>query len=146
MRIEERIHEAHARLETVWRVWSDPDVWSALDPEITSLTLDGLLVAGTTGVVVTRSGRHDFLIAVVEPGWSFTVETHPARFTRLRVRCAIERTTQTTSRLIMRLTIDGAGERFFREERQHAIANRFPGILERVSAAAERTEGEKASI
>jgi hypothetical protein len=146
MRMEERTREARARLETVWRVWSDPAGWSALDPEVTSVTLDGLLVTGTTGVVVTRSGRHDIAIAVVEPGWSFTVETHPARFTRLRVRCAIERTTPATSRLIMRLTIDGAGERFFKEERQQAIVNRFPGILERVSAAAEQAEGEKASV
>jgi hypothetical protein len=144
MRTEERTQETQARLETVWRVWSDPSGWNALDPEIVSVTLDGLLVAGTTGTIVTRAGSHAIVLAQVEPGWSFTIETHPARFTRLRVRCAIERTTPTTSRLILRLSVDGAGERFFKEERQHAIAARFPGILERLSAMAERTEGEKA--
>jgi hypothetical protein len=146
MRIEERTRETHARLETVWRVWSDPSGWIALDPEVVSVTLDGLLVAGTTGTIVTKAGSHDILVANVEPGWSFTIETHPARFTRLRVRCAIERTTPTTSRLILRLTVDGAGERFFKEERLQAIAARFPDILERLSAVVERVEGEKAGV
>jgi len=82
--------ETTATPERVWALWSDPATWPSWNPDVESMTLNGPFQPGTTGVMKTRAGRtHQMLLAAVEPGHSFHLETSVIPGTRFTFICRV---------------------------------------------------------
>ena len=100
--------ETAASPEQVWRVWSDMSTWGEWNPNVSSMDWQGGFVAGSTGVMNTKTGRHHRMRLVdVQPGRSFALETGVVPGTRFRFNCRVEQVGGKT-RLSQTVEVGGA--------------------------------------
>ena len=77
--------------QTVWRVWSDPDNWSAWNSGIRSAKLDGPLANGVNGEMTTSRGSvHEVTFHRVVQGRCFSLSMAGPPFTTITFSCDIE--------------------------------------------------------
>jgi uncharacterized protein YndB with AHSA1/START domain len=83
--------ETTASPEQVWRVWSDMSTWGEWNPNVSTMEWEGGFVAGSRGIMNTKSGQHHNMQLVdVEPPHSFALATSVVPGTRFRFNCRIE--------------------------------------------------------
>jgi hypothetical protein len=83
--------ETTASPEEVWRVWSDMSTWGKWNPNVSTMQWNGGFVAGSTGVMNTKSGQHHSMQLVdVQPGRGFALLTAVVPGTKFRFNCRIE--------------------------------------------------------
>ena len=134
--------DVNAPSEAVWRIWSEPATWGQWNPDVQSVTLDGPFAAGTTEVMVNKTGRrHDIRIASVTPGRSFRLEARPIPLTRFDFTCEVEPAGEGRSRISQRVSFGGPGA-ILGPMMGKQVSASFPGILR---ALAERAEATQAS-
>jgi uncharacterized protein YndB with AHSA1/START domain len=85
-----RWREISAPPERVWDIWSDPTKWNQWNPSVKNMDLDAPFAAGTTGRMVTPSGRtHNVTFHNIQPGKSYELETKVIPGTRFTFHCEI---------------------------------------------------------
>jgi len=83
--------ETTASPDKVWRVWSDMSTWGGWNPNVATMDWNGGFVAGSTGVMNTKSGQHHKMQLVdVQPGRGFALLTAVVPGTKFRFNCRIE--------------------------------------------------------
>ena len=76
--------------ETVWRLWSNPNNWSAWNSGIRSAKVDGPLAEGTKGEMTTNHGSvHEVTFHDVVRGRSFSLSMSGPPLTRITFSCEI---------------------------------------------------------
>jgi uncharacterized protein YndB with AHSA1/START domain len=81
----------------VWQIWSDVITWPDWNPDMKESRLDGPLKAGTTGVIITRSGgKHDVVVTNFEEGRTFELESTVMPATKMAIRATVTPTANGT--------------------------------------------------
>jgi hypothetical protein len=130
--------ETQASPEKVWRIWSDTSTWPAWNPDVEAVSLDGPFATGTTGTMRTKSGgQHRIVIADVEPGRSFVLQSDGVPATRLLFRCEVA-AAGAGSRISQSVALKGPLSFLFGPMIGPRIAGSFRPLLSGLAAAAER--------
>jgi hypothetical protein len=121
---------------TVWDIWSDTGTWAKWNPDVISARLDGPLLPGTTGTLVTKAARHNIIISTVMPGRMFALEARLLPGVMLRFTCAIE-PSGDGSQIGQSVDVCGLASRLFGRRMAVLIARTFPPILTALRSEAE---------
>lgn len=132
-----RTLETKASPERVWRIWSDVSTWSAWNPDVLSIAIDGPFATGTTGNMTTRAGgTHAITLQAVEPGRSFRLETPAVPGARFAFRCEVL-PASAGSTISQSITMHGPLAPLFSALMGRRIAESFVLILSGLKSAAE---------
>ena len=124
--------------EKVWRIWSDTSTWPAWNPDVEEVNLDGPFATGVAGTMRTRSGgQHRIVIADVEAGRSFLLESDGVPATRLLFKCEVV-PSGAGSRISQSVTLKGPLAFALGPMLGGRIAQSFRPLLGGLAAAAER--------
>jgi hypothetical protein len=83
--------ESAASPERVWSIWSDMSTWGDWNPNVSTMDWTGGFVQGSQGIMNTKAGQHHkMILAEVQPGRFFALETSVVPLTRFRFNCRVE--------------------------------------------------------
>lgn len=117
--------ETTASAEAVWRLYSDPGMWTAWDQGLERLTLDGPFVAGSRGEMVFQGQPpFAFVLTEVRPGEGFVDETTVPGVGTVRFRHTLAANEAGGTRIVHVVEVEGP-----------AAAAAGPQITEDVPAA-----------
>jgi hypothetical protein len=93
---------------SVWKLWSDISTWSAWDPAVEAVSLDGLFEVGASGTMTLRGGiEAPFTLEVVEADARYLDQLTIGELV-IRIDHVV-RATPSGAELTVSTTIDGPG-------------------------------------
>jgi uncharacterized protein YndB with AHSA1/START domain len=123
--------------DAVWRLWSDPNNWSAWNSGIAEAKLNGPLANGTTGAMTTtQSGTHQVTFHDVVPGHCFSLSMGGPPLTTITFGCSIE-PHDTGSTIEQHVSFSGALGFLFGAMMGGQMAQHFVPVLDDLARAAE---------
>jgi hypothetical protein len=136
MASHQRSRQTTALSDTVWRIWSDTNTWSAWNPDVRAVSLEGPFTSGTTGSMTTGAGTHRIRLENVVSGRSFDLVTSPIPATTFRFHCEVT-PADGGSTISQGLSMSGLLAPIFSPLMGNRIASSFEPILAGLAREAE---------
>ncbi len=136
MWVSEQSVETSAEPEAIWRIWRDVPGWPVWNVDIEGAEADGPLAVGTTVTLAERGvGPVKARVTEVVDGQSFTVAFDLDGATL----SVVHRTALWAgkTRVYHRMVVEGANDQVVGQQMAPIVAERIPGILERLARLAE---------